>query len=69
MDSHEYRHINGLLLTGTQSHLTVCEEDSIYDIRAKFYNHFPEKSGENIIWRKTESTVSNTNMFEECVEY
>lgn len=41
---------------GTQRHLTVCEEDSIYAIRAKFCAVYSEN--ENMIWRKRESTVS-----------
>lgn len=43
---------------GTQCHLTVCEEDSIYKIRAKFYAAYPQDNSDNIIWRKTEWTVS-----------
>ncbi|XP_031619194.1 cytochrome b5 domain-containing protein 1 [Contarinia nasturtii] len=39
-----------------QCHLTVCEEDSIYEIQAKFFAAYPEKNSEHIIWRKTEST-------------
>ncbi|XP_055304265.1 uncharacterized protein LOC129569455 [Sitodiplosis mosellana] len=41
---------------GTQCHLTVCEEDSIYEIRAKFFTAYPDENSENIIWRKTEWT-------------
>lgn len=47
-----------ILHTGTQHHLAVCEEDSIYVIRAKFCAFYAESSYENMIWRKHKSTVS-----------
>lgn len=43
---------------GTQCHLTVCEEDSIYVIQAKFLAAYPDSNRANIVWRKTISTVS-----------
>lgn len=43
---------------GTQCHLTVCEEDSIYVIQAKFFAAYPESKIGNIVWRKKISTVS-----------
>lgn len=49
------------LHAGTQRHLTVCEEDSIYAIRAKFCALYSEN--ENMIWRKRESTVSFIFMY------
>lgn len=45
-------------MRGTQYHLTVCEEDSIYVIQAKFFAAYPESSNANIVWRKAVSTVS-----------
>lgn len=42
---------------GTQYHLAVCEEDSIYVIQAKCCATYPEIESDRMIWRKTESTV------------
>lgn len=47
--------------TDNQCHLTVCEEDSIYEVQAKFFAAYPEKYNDNIVWRKTESIVSYEN--------
>lgn len=43
---------------GTQIHMAVCEEDSIYVIQAKLFAAHPDKNSENTVWRKSESTVS-----------
>lgn len=51
------------LHAGKQLYLTVCEEDSIYTIRAKFSGFYSENNSEYMIWRKNESTVSHSFSF------